>query len=186
MVFKPTETQVTALQLMSGTAKHLLFYGGARSGKTFNICRAIFTRALKVKNSHHCMLRYRFNHAKQSLVYGTIPKMIELCYPQLHPIDQYLNKSDWFYKLPNGSEIWIGGVDDKERTEKILGNEYSTIYMNECSQIPFSSVTKVRTRLAEKNKLVNKFYYDFIMSSSVLPFNASTLCLASWGRLCHP
>ena len=158
--FHFTDTQLQANDLITSQAKHILLYGGARSGKTFKFCWAIFTRALKEDGSKHCMLRYRFNHAKQSLVYGTIPKMIELCYPELHPIDRFLNKSDWFYKLPNGSEIWIGGVDDKERTEKILGNEYSTIYMNECSQIPFSSVTKVRTRLAEKNSLVNKFYYD--------------------------
>jgi hypothetical protein len=29
--------------------------------------------------------------------------------------------------LPNGSEIWFSGLDDKERTEKILGQEYVTI-----------------------------------------------------------
>ncbi len=70
------------------------------------------------------------------------------------------SKSEWYITMPNGSEIYIGGLDDKDRTEKILGNEYSTIYFNEASQISYSSVALTRTRLAEKNDLVKKFYYD--------------------------
>lgn len=61
-----------------------------------------------------------------------------------------LNKTDWFAQLPNGSQIWFGGLDDKERTEKILGQEYVTIYLNECSQIPFTSQGIATTRLAQK------------------------------------
>ena len=32
-----------------------------------------------------------------------------------------LNKTDWFVQFPNGAQIWFAGLDDKERTEKILG-----------------------------------------------------------------
>lgn len=158
--FKETPKQIIANELLGGTALHNLLYGGSRSGKTFVLIRALLFRALREPNSRHAALRYRFNHAKQSLVYDTIPKVMEVCYPQLGLAEQYLNKSDWFYTLPNKSELWIGGVDDKERTEKILGNEYSTVYFNECSQIPYSSIVKVRTRLAQKNALKKKFYYD--------------------------
>jgi phage terminase large subunit-like protein len=51
--------------------------------------------------------------------------------------------------LPNGSELWFGGLDDKERTEKILGQEYATIFLNECSQIPWSARGIAVTRLAQ-------------------------------------
>jgi phage terminase large subunit-like protein len=66
----------------------------------------------------------------------------------------------------NDSQVWFGGLDDKERTEKILGNEYSTIYLNECSEISFSSLELVTTRLAQKVKQVSgedltlKMFYD--------------------------
>jgi hypothetical protein len=60
-----------------------------------------------------------------------------------------LSKSDWFVTFENGSEIWFGGLDDKERTEKILGNEYATIYLCECSQISWNSRNIVVTRLAQ-------------------------------------
>jgi hypothetical protein len=56
---------------------------------------------------------------------------------------------DSYIELPNRSRIWIGGLDEKERVEKILGNEYATVYFNEGSQIPYSSVLVGRTRLAQ-------------------------------------
>jgi phage terminase large subunit len=62
--------------------------------------------------------------------------------------------------LPNGSEIWVGGLDDQARVEKILGKEYSTLYFNECSQIPYSSIQVALTRLAEKSELRKKAYFD--------------------------
>jgi hypothetical protein len=66
-----------------------------------------------------------------------------------------LNKTDWYLKLPNGSEIWFGGLDEKERTEKILGMEFATIFFNESSQIPYASVVLALTRLAQKTKNLN-------------------------------
>ncbi|HQT76821.1 MAG TPA: phage terminase large subunit [Rhodopila sp.] len=124
-----------------------MLFGGSRSGKTFLLVRAVIARALKAPKSRHAILRFRFAHVKQSIAYDTLPKVMELCFPSI-PLD--LNKTDWFVKLPNGSEIWLGGLDDKERTEKILGQEYATIYLNEVSQIPYGSVGIARTRLAQK------------------------------------
>jgi len=71
-----------------------------------------------------------------------------------------MNKSDWFLEFSNGSQIWVGGLDDKERTEKILGNEYATIFYNEISQISWSSYATTVTRLAQRTGLVNKIYCD--------------------------
>jgi phage terminase large subunit len=70
------------------------------------------------------------------------------------------NKTDYYITLPNGSEVWVGGLDDEKRVEKILGKEYSTMYFNECSQIPYKSIQIALTRLAEKNTLKKKAYYD--------------------------
>lgn len=70
------------------------------------------------------------------------------------------NKSDWFLEFPNKSRVLFGGLDDKDRTEKILGQEHSTIFLNECSQISYASRNKAVTRLAQKNVLSKKVYYD--------------------------
>jgi hypothetical protein len=40
-------------------------------------------------------------------------------------------------------------LDDKERMEKILGMEFVTVYLNECSQISWAGVMMMMTRLAQ-------------------------------------
>ena len=132
------------------------------SGKTFLLVRAVIIRALKSPESRHAVFRFRFNSIKASIVYDTLPKVLKLCFPMLPSCEAMLNKTDWFLTLPNGSEIWFGGLDDKERTEKILGQEFATLYFNECSQIPWASVILALTRLAQRTEnLALKAYYDF-------------------------
>ncbi len=63
--------------------------------------------------------------------------------------------------MPNKSRIWIGGLDDKERVEKILGLEYVSIFLNEASQIPYASALVAFTRLAQKVEgLKQRAYVD--------------------------
>lgn len=154
--FKKTEKQKEATRLMAGEANNVMLYGGSRSGKTFQIVRSIIVRACK-ERSRHVSFRQRFNHAKTSLWLETIPKVLELCFPDL---DVKSNKTDYYITFPNGSEYWVAGLDDKNRTEKVLGKEYSTIHFNECSQISYESVQVAKTRLAEQNGLKKKLYYD--------------------------
>ena len=143
--FKLTAKQEEAVEAI-GSAENVLLYGGSRSTKTFTHLRTIANRALAVAGSRHAVLRFRFNHVKASVIYDTWPKMMELCFPQA---TYTMNKSEWFATFPNGSEVWFGGLDDKERSEKILGNEYATIFLNECSQISYSSYLILVTRLAQ-------------------------------------
>lgn len=163
--FKLTAKQAAANGLLASPARHIMLFGGSRSGKTFLIVRAIIVRALKAPSSRHVSLRFRFGHIKSSIVYDTFPKVMKLCFPS---VDYELSKSDWFVRFPNEAEYWFGGLDDKERTEKILGNEFATIHLNECSQVPWNSRNIAVTRLAqlvhedlgEKRPLPLKMYYD--------------------------
>jgi predicted phage terminase large subunit-like protein len=158
VTFRLTKKQEQQIDLIASDATHIMAYGGSRSGKTFGFVRAVLIRALAHK-SRHAMLRYRFNHIKASIVLDTLPKVMDLCFPGVAD-NCKLDKTDWYYTLPNGSEIWFGGLDDKDRTEKILGQEYATLYLNECSQIPYASRNMAITRLAQKTPLRLKAYYD--------------------------
>jgi HK97 family phage major capsid protein len=63
--------------------------------------------------------------------------------------------------LLNGSEIWIGGLGDREQADKILGHEYNTIYFNEVSQLSYAAVTTAYSRLAMRTSgCKNLFLYD--------------------------
>ncbi len=161
-VFKFTRAQDRARDMLVSDAVHCALGGGSRSGKTFLLVRQVLIRALKEPGSRHAIFRYRFNAIKQSIIHETLPKVVALCFPTLGGVNGYLNKTDWFMTLPNGSEIWFGGLDDKERTEKILGKEFATIYFNECSQIPWPSITLALTRLAQQTETLKlKAFYDF-------------------------
>lgn len=166
--FKLTPKQKQANSLLASDATHIMLFGGSRSGKTFTLVRAVCVRAIKAPKSRHAILRFRFNAVKNSIVLDTFPKVMELCFPE---VKYHINKSDWYAEFENGSQIWFAGLDDKERTEKILGMEFVTIYPNECSQIPYGSIETAITRLAQKaeqqaiddmpaQQLKPKVYYD--------------------------
>lgn len=150
MVAQLTAKQREANRLLAGPARNVMLRGGSRSGKTFILVRAIIQRAINAPASRHVIFRFRFNHAKTSVWADTLPKVLKLCFPALRV---KFDKTDFYVSLPNGSQIWIAGLDDKERVEKILGQEYSTLYFNESSQIPWGSVETAMSRLAQKCEL---------------------------------
>lgn len=145
--FKLTARQAEAQQVFASPAKHILLVGGSRSGKTFLIVRNLVLRALKAPNSRHAMFRFRFNSIKSSVVLDTFPKVMRVAFPG---VEFKLDKTDWFVTFENGSQLWFAGLDDKDRTEKILGMEFATIALNECSQIPYASRNMALTRLAQR------------------------------------
>lgn len=144
---KLTARQEQAQEVLAGDATHIILFGGSRSGKTFLLVRNVVFRALKAPKSRHAILRFRFNHVKAAIVQDTFPKVMELAFPGVR---HRLDRTDWFAEFENGSQVWFGGLDDKQRTEKILGQEHATIYLNECSQIPRESRDIAVTRLAQK------------------------------------
>lgn len=144
--FKLTAKQGEAQEYCAGDAKHVMLFGGSRSGKTFLLVRNLVLRALKASHSRHAIFRFRYNHLKASIILDTFPKVMQLAFPGV----QYtMHQQDGYAELSNGSQVWFAGLDDKERTEKILGMEFATLYFNECSQIPYGSINTAITRLAQ-------------------------------------
>lgn len=157
--FRPTQRQLDALDVLN-RHRHVMLYGGARSGKSVVIVRNLVLRALK-RPSKHLMVRLHYNHARVSLGLETMPFVLRHCFPGLRVAE---NRADGFWSIPtlNGGEstIWLGGTDDHERMEKHLGREWSTIYLNEASELSHDAVTLLRTRLAENSGLPRRMWYD--------------------------
>ena len=158
VVFKPTAVQKQALSLIKSGAIHILLYGGSRSGKTTVLVMVIIFRALMYAGSRHLICRYRAKDARSSVLRETL----------IPWLDNTIGKNGYTYlahesmiTLYNGSEIWIGGLGDREQADKILGHEYCTIYFNEISQLSYIAVTTAYSRLAMRVKgCKNLFLYD--------------------------
>lgn len=144
---KLTSKQLEAQAICAGDATHAMLFGGSRSGKTFLHTRNVVMRALKAPNSRHGIFRFRLNHLRSSVVLDTFPKVMRLAFPG---VAYKTHTQDMYAELGDGSQIWFAGLDDKDRTEKILGMEFATLYFNECSQIPWGSINTAITRLAQR------------------------------------
>ncbi len=161
--FELTPRQQALITAAASPARHILAYGGSRSGKTFGFCYCLANRAIMAPGSRHLIARLHNIDVRQSVMLDTWPKMMAMAFPGL---PYTVNKSDQFATLPGGSEVWFGGLDDKDRVEKILGKEFATIYVNETSQVAYETILTLRTRLAQSStkidgrELALKAYYD--------------------------
>jgi hypothetical protein len=145
-IWRPQPKHLEVEKQLRMGRRHNLLVGGSRSGKTALIVKHILRRALIADQSRHVMFRHRGNAARSSLRLDTLPKVVRMCYPRLR---LHYHDQDGYASTPNGSEIWWGGLDEKERVEKILGLEFATTFLNESSQIRYGTVLTVRTRLAQ-------------------------------------
>lgn len=157
MSFKKTVKQTAAVALMTRHIEVLL-EGGSRSGKTFIAIFALFVRSLKHPNSRHLVVRRHSAHIIASVWSQTVPSVCKIAFPGLAYTE---NKKDFYVSFPNGSQIWFAGTDDKERIEKLLGQEWDTIYMNEASQMPYSTYELLKTRLNPQAGIKPLFLIDY-------------------------
>ena len=161
--FQLTEKQCEVRKIFATGARYMLVYGGSRSGKTFFIIYAIITRMLKAPGSRHVVFRQDGVDAKQSIGNETVPAVVALAYPGL---ELKWRDKDGYYEAPNGSQLWLAGLKDKARLDKVLGKEFVTIYLNEASQITLEALGVVITRLAQTVRQIDgrvlpqKLYVD--------------------------
>ena len=148
--FTLTEKQEQIADKLASSSKHLLVYGGSRSGKTFALCWAIAQRAIKAPGSRHAIFRRHGVAVKQSVGKDTFPKVMGLAFPGV-PFKWHEQDGYFAIETAGGtSEVWLAGLDDKERVDKVLGKEFATLYFNEASEIPYASYVVAQTRLAQK------------------------------------
>ncbi len=141
-----SSAQLAAQALLDGPARYVCLAGGARSGKTFLITRAIVERAVQAPDSRHALLRLHTNHANASIAKDTLPTVMRRCFEHV-TWKEY--RQDGVVVLDNGARLTIGGLDTRDRVDKILGLEFVSVFLNEASQIPYESALVAFTRLAQ-------------------------------------
>ena len=176
-----TTKQEQQRDLAAGPAKFILAYGGSRSGKTFGFCSFIDTRAWAAPNSRHLILRAHSVSAKKTIGMDTMPKVTEA---SGRPKPTF-NKQDGFFAYENGSEVWLGGLDDNN-LDKILGAEYATIYFNEASEYGYNLFEHVLTRLAQNVKRVDGRTLPLKVYADLNPTNRTHWTFVVWHQGLHP
>jgi len=161
--FKLTAKQRELTSAIAATdAMNILLYGGSRSGKTFWVVQAIVKRALRCE-SRHGLCRRNLQDARTKLgdtlkdVFKAMGLIETVHWIHKAKIDTYV------IYLPDGgeSEIKMLGMDTKDRQfEKVLGDEYSSLYFNEANDIAFDPVEYASSRLAQLNVLKKRFFFD--------------------------
>jgi phage terminase large subunit-like protein len=157
-MFTLTPKQKEALKILGlPEATNIALVGGSRSGKTLLFCYSMVVRALKTPGSRHAAIRNICRDSRAKLGMDTLPALHSLI-----GIKPDYDKSGGRYIYPGGSEVHLLGLDDAgDRHSRILGAGYSTLLLDECSEIPYESTLIARTRLADKNNLVKRVYYAF-------------------------
>jgi phage terminase large subunit len=149
VTFTPNPGQQRALdETLTQGKRYNLLYGGSRSGKTALLIKCIQDRALFAPKSRHLIVRKEGTAAKRAIVKDTFPKVWALDWPDV-PCPGFKEHDGGYFLLPNGSEIWVGGLNDEKAMERILGNEYVTIFENEASEILYGAHLLLRSRLAQ-------------------------------------
>jgi hypothetical protein len=156
VTFNRTTGQEAQFNLLASDCLHLMAEGGSRSSKTFGWVYALVVRALAKRSSHLAIRRY-YKDCRQAIGMQTLPAVMRIAFPG---VTYDINKTDWVVTFPNGSTLWLGGMDDGKRVDKCLGREYSTLFFNEASEMKYESITTFHSRLAERSGLRAKCLYD--------------------------
>lgn len=131
------------------TYDNVLAYGGARSGKTYAIIQWMVVRGLKTPGAWQLVAR-RYNRDIMGTIWEqTLPRVLSGLNMRRGE-DYEMREKPAQLMLPDDSTILFDGLDDKERVDKILGTDWLTQYLNECTDIPWPTVKTLRTRLAQK------------------------------------
>jgi hypothetical protein len=99
-----------------------------RAGKSFGCGKILFSKALKHKESVQVYIAKTRDSAKRIMV----PVMRDI--NRRYKCDARINKSELSYELPNGSIIYLLGMDsDDKQKDKILGQSFLTVIIDEAA-----------------------------------------------------
>ena len=146
--YKLFEKQKAAWKILEDPAKRrILFDGGARSGKTDVYLVWLIKEALTIPGARILIARFRANHARTTIWEGSLPKILP---PGTAGAVYSTRNHDMQLHFPNGSVIRVAGLDDQDRVDKILGDEYLHIFIDEATQVSWQTITTVVTRLSQE------------------------------------
>lgn len=132
-----------------GKDSETIIAGPAETGKTLAACQKLDALAWKYKGAQLAMVRATYKSIPGSVL-QTYEKRVLGAWTDEGEFDQSLTpvrkyggeKPEWF-DYPNGSRIWIGGMDNPS---KVLSSERDVIYVNQAEEIDLDDWETLATR----------------------------------------
>src|SRR3990170_6639379 len=100
--------------------------GPAETGKTLAACWKIHLLAIKYVECNGAIIR-----KTQKSLYGSVLQTFERVIKD-SPVTQYGGEKPEKFLYPNGSTIWVGGMDN---ADKVLSSERDFIYVNQAEEL---------------------------------------------------
>lgn len=118
-------------------APEFVLSGGAESGKTFAMCWKYHLLALKYPGLRGLIVR-----KSQKSLYASVLRTWERV-TKGAPITVYGGSRPEAYNYSNGSQVWVGGMDN---SDKVLSSEWDWIYPNQAEELTVDDWEKLLTR----------------------------------------
>lgn len=141
------EFRGAALAIQSTTEREWLISGPAETGKTVGCAWLLDTILRGTPNAQGVLLR-KNRVAIKGTVLLTYQRVVARSRSGARP---HGGKSPEWYDYPNGSRLWIAGLDD---ADKVLSSERDVIYVNQAEQLSGDDWQVLTTRVTGRGAVV--------------------------------
>lgn len=99
--------------------------------------------------SRHVIFRKFSADCRKTIFDLAFPETMEATFPGIMSDRRtIINNTEMTVELENGAIFFFAGFDSNNVT-RIMGDKFSTIWLNECNQFTYSDLTKMKTRLRD-------------------------------------
>lgn len=139
---------------LGNTARYLILYGGAGSGKSVFASQKVILRCLAARH-RFLVIRKVARTIRRSVFAEIKSRLIEF---GLYS-DAKINSSEMHITLPNGSEIMFAGVDDVEKLKSISG--VTSIWLEEATELAEDDLAQIDMRLRGETPFYKQILITF-------------------------
>lgn len=117
----------------------VMIAGAAETGKTYGCLHYLDALMWKYRGAQAAIVRKTYNSAIASVVQTYERKVLGTN----SPVRPYGGDRPQWYDYPNGSRVWVGGMDNPG---KVLSSERDIIYANQAEELTLDDWETLRTR----------------------------------------
>jgi phage terminase large subunit len=150
IVEAPADSDVEAYQPFGAVADlwlckahECILAGPAETGKTHGALEKLNLLLWKYPKAQAVMVRKQYSDMPGSCIQTWEKKVLGDSLGEKGPITSYGGEKPQFYDYPNGSRLWIGGLD---KPGKVLSSERDFIYVNQAEELQLEDWETLTTR----------------------------------------